>query len=159
MTLLGCGSSDDGDVGGSGTGGDGSDGTFDIQEESFFGADASILQGTVELPMTLDAGTGIQVGIATSVPSSPWTGNEVFGGSKKHSSTTFSFRIENVDAGNYVVFARADADDSGTFGSGDLGGYYSGTVEAPILEPAGASLGAVSAGATGNLSFGLGPIP
>jgi len=134
-------------------------GGFDIDEKSLFGSGGLSLSGTVTLSNSVAAGAGAQIGIisGSTVPGSPWFGNELIGGRLQGAGATLRFRITNLDAGEYRVFARVDASGNGSFEEGDLGGYYAGSAENAVQDPAAAT--AVQLQADQEIAFGAATVP
>jgi hypothetical protein len=122
------------------------------------GADRATLNGDVTLPAGVAAGSAVQVGIASPGVGAAWTGSLILGGSMSSKSSVAHFSITDLNASDYLVFLRVDANGSGDFGSGDFGGYFT-SGGSPVLDPANATVVAMSAGEIRRIDFTAATIP
>ncbi len=146
--LVACGSNSNG---GSGTGANET-----IAFESF-DEGALSLAGTITPSDTIPSDTPFMIGYSTSQPSSLFSGNGLKSDILSTSVATVSYSITKLDAGDYYIFAVADTNGDGTFGAGDVGGYYKAGATEAVTTPAEASAVSLSESTQG-IDFALGSI-
>ena len=76
-----------------------------------------------------------------------------------NSSGEFEYRIVNAADGDYQVSARVDINDSGQFDTGDLDGYFDGTVDQPIQDDDLATEITLRGMPVQDVDFGIAPAP
>lgn len=121
------------------------------------GADRATLNANITLPGEVPAGRALQGGIASPGIGATWTGSNVFDGTTRRSTSSIFFTIDDLNAADYLLFLRVDADGSGDFGSGDYGGYYSDN--GSVVDPNNATVVSITAGAIQRVDFAVGTIP
>jgi hypothetical protein len=122
-----------------------------------FGTGTLSISGTVDLPpLATDQrairleiqGTGATVGV------------QQIGGVVTTSAKEIMYSISNLPSGDYKIEMDVDETNDGNFGSsGDLEGWYDGTVISPVQSFAAAATVILSSVSRSNLNFGISDLP
>jgi hypothetical protein len=148
LALTACGGSDAG----------GSTGDVRLDAARIFEGNL-IVSGTITLPAGSGAGKNIQLTVTGGSTDLHHNGSFV-GPAGTTPGEQVRYTIAGLVAGDYTVRARVDQDgDTNLASHGDLDGYFGGTVEAPVLDGAGAKKVTVGASGATHVDFGLGRVP
>ena len=114
------------------------------------------ISGTVSLSENTSSGHAIQF-LVRRVDAPQYIVIEPLGST--NDAGTFNFRIVNASDGGYKIAARVDANDSGVLDTGDLDGYYDGTVSSPTQDDDAARTITIAGASVQDINFGLGERP
>ena len=142
-------------VAGCGGGGGGGGGPRVFTMELIESGDHTI-SGWVTLPDETPSGHLIQL---RADADSTTTYSVIEGVGETDANGEFGFRLVEATDGSYRVRVAVDINDSGMVDSGDLVGWYGGTVAAPIQDSGLASDIVIAGASVENADFGVGPLP
>lgn len=114
------------------------------------------ISGQLSMPEATPAGHMIQFTLDRLTAPAYFS---VEGAGSTNGDTVFDYRIVNATDGDYKIRFRVDLNDSGQFDTGDLEGYYDGTVSAPIQDRSLAATLTLAGSAIEGADFGIGSSP
>jgi hypothetical protein len=126
-------------------------GAAEVAEESNFWDGPITACGTVTLPADAASSQLLQLLIYRV---DGLGGNEFLGPGMTNTEKRVHFRID-LEAGEYKIGMRIDDNGDQVIGTGDLQGFYDGTLEAPLIGDAGAAVITLD-GARTDLHFAVG---
>jgi hypothetical protein len=117
------------------------------------------IMGTIALPSGVSPGRATQLSLEKAGPDPG--GTQLIGSYvTEPGKLVISFHVKLVQDGNYYLSFGVDESNNGAFGdSGDLNGFFDGTVAAPIMSKADAPVIAVRGACQAGRDFGIGPVP
>jgi hypothetical protein len=117
------------------------------------------ITGTIALPASVSAGHATELSIEKAGPDAGGT-QLVDSYVTEAGKLTLSYRVNKVQDGNYYLRFTVDQSNNGALGdSGDLAGFYNGTVATPIMSKADAPLVTVVGSCQSGRDFGVGVVP
>lgn len=117
------------------------------------------MKGTFYITGTITLPTAVAGGVQLNIVADGLNGNYVGPAGSTGASTTATYAITGLPAGNYKVQARVDTNGNQSLGDpGDFDGWARGTVDAPTTDQADADLVPVNASVSG-VDFGLATVP
>lgn len=137
--------------------GSGASAQINFAVDSSFDSGTSAITGAVSFPSGTASGRALQITVQKTTSGDTYT--VIDGTFTTNGASSMTYRVTNVSDGTYKIRVRVDTDGNNSLiDSGDLDGWYNGTVLSPITSSSSATEVTVSGGDATGRDFGVGAI-